>query len=136
MLKDGAQDITIFDNVRGVTHLVQNSQRAIARRTSACSRAATELLGHTFHTKLQHNLVALQLKKSPLQLLDHVLQPLEFVVMPIHLSPQDREPLGDTLVDHKQLRVKPFILEVDVIKALLPPEHESLRPAKVILVHG
>ena len=120
MLKDGAQDITIFDNVRGVTHLVQNSQRAIARRTSACSRAATELLGHTFHTKLQHNLVALQLKKSPLQLLDHVLQPLEFVVMPIHLSPCNTEPLGDMLVNCEQLRVEPFVLEADIVKALHP----------------
>src|ERR1700753_3723293 len=54
---------------------------------SAHSGAATELLGQALHAELQHDLLALQLEKSPLQLLDQVLQLLQLVAMPIRTSP-------------------------------------------------
>src|ERR1700753_3443038 len=56
--------------------------------------------------------------------------------MPIRSMPCNTEPLSDMLVERNQLCVKPFILEANCVKALLPPEHQSFQPAKVVLVHG
>src|ERR1700753_884136 len=56
--------------------------------------------------------------------------------MPIHLSPRSIESPSDTLVEHEQLCIEPIVLETNIVEALLPPEHQSLRPAKMILVHS
>src|SRR6201992_2652219 len=103
---------------------------------SARSGAATESLAQALHTELQRNLLALQLKKPPLQHLDRVLQLLQLIAMPICPSPHSIKSLSDVLVDREQLHVEPVVLEADIVEALLPPEHQSLRPAKVILVHS
>src|SRR6201992_2067347 len=126
----------MLSDLRGVAHLIRHHWRAFARHTSARSGAATELLGQSLHPELQRNLLALQLENSPLQLLDRILQLLQLVAMPIRPSPCGIESPGDALVEREQLRVVPVVLEANVVKALLPPEHQRLRPAKMVLVHS
>ena len=68
---------------------------------SAHFGAATESLGQALHAELQRDLLALQLENSPLQLLEPVLQLLQFVAMPICTLPRSIESPGDALVERE-----------------------------------
>src|SRR6201992_4060208 len=98
ILSHGALDFVMLGDLRGVAHLERPYWRAFARRTSARSGAATELLGQSLHSELQRNLFALQLEDSPLQGLDRLLQLFQLVVMPIRTSPRSFESPSDALV--------------------------------------
>src|ERR1700753_2687687 len=56
--------------------------------------------------------------------------------MPIRASPRSLESPGDALVERESLPIAPIRLEPIVVEALLPPEHQHLRPAKMVLVHS
>src|SRR6201992_536611 len=55
--------------------------------------------------------------------------------MPIRTPKRSLESPGDALVERESLPIAPIRLEPIVVKALLPPEHQHLRPAKMVLVH-
>src|SRR6201995_2814553 len=55
--------------------------------------------------------------------------------MPIRTPKRSLESPGDPLVEPKSLPIAPLRLEAIVVEALLPPEHQRLRPAKMVLVH-
>src|ERR1700755_2973504 len=59
----------------------------------------------------------------------------QLVAMPIRTSKRSLESPGDALVERESLSIAPIRLGAIVVEALLPPEHQRLRPAKMVLVH-